>query len=164
VEGVVIAFEPAPRSAAAIRRHAELNGFTNIDVIQAAVGDQAGRRQFLLTGEESWSHLADRGLHPDTQRRLDVDVVVLDELIESGRIAPPDLVKIDVEGSEGSVLRGLARAIERHRPSIVCELHETNGEILELADAFGYRLENLSGTQPVGSAGPVHVLGVPREG
>jgi FkbM family methyltransferase len=163
-EGAVVAFEPAPEGAAAVRRHADLNQFANVTVIEAAAGDRAGRERFLIVGEASWSHLADRGPHRDTKREVDVDVVVLDELIEAGGIPPPDVVKIDVEGSEGAVLRGLARTIERHRPAIVCELHETNAEIAELMHGFGYRLENLSGPEPVELAGPVHVLGVPVEG
>ena len=158
--GRVVAFEPSPEGAAAVRRHAELNGFSHVQVIEAAAGDQAGTARFVLAGESSWSHLAERGNRRDSDRELDVSLVVLDQLVEAGQIPPPDLVKIDVEGSELAVLRGMQRTLERSGPAIVCELHGTNSECIAFMEGAGYRLENLDGPEPVATAGPIHVLGV----
>lgn len=156
--GRVVAFEPVPSSAAAVRANAVLNGFHHVDVVEAAVGAAAERGSLLVVEEASWSHLAERGRHPSTRATIGVDVVALDELIESGRLPAPDVVKIDVEGSEGDVLRGMARTLARHRPELVIELHGTNAEVAELLEAAGYALENLDGTEPVREAGAVHVL------
>jgi len=68
------------------------------------------------------------------------------------------VIKVDVEGSEGAVLRGLTETLRRHRPVVICELHETNHEVAELLRAAGYSLENLDGTAPIEAAGVAHVL------
>jgi FkbM family methyltransferase len=161
--GRVHAFEPAPASAAAVRDHARINGMEGlIDVVEAAAGSAPGRAPFLVVAEPSWSHLADRGRHGLTTASIDVEAVRLDDLVSAGRVDPPSVVKIDVEGSEGAVLRGIERTLALHRPAVVCELHETNDEVADLLEAAGYSLQNLDGPEPVRSAGPVHVLARPR--
>lgn len=44
-------------------------------------------------------------------------------IYEERTLAPPDVMKIDVEGAELSVLRGTSRAITKHHPSIFLEVH-----------------------------------------
>jgi FkbM family methyltransferase len=160
--GRVEAFEPVPDSAAAIRANAALNAFGWIGVHEVAVGEHSGAAELLVNLEPSWSHLADRGENPAARSRLAVPVVVLDELVERGEIPPPDVVKIDVEGSEAAVLRGLERTLRGRPVAIVCELHETNAEVLALLEHLGYATENLDGPEPVATAGAVHVLSRPR--
>jgi FkbM family methyltransferase len=156
--GRVEAFEPVPTSAAAVSANAALNGFSTISVHRVAVSDHDGRGELLINRENSWSHLAERGWHPKTRRRLLVDRVVLDDEIARGAIPPPDVIKIDIEGSEIAALRGLARTLRSRRVVIVCELHETNAELLALMTDLHYTVENLDGPAPVVSAGPIHVL------
>jgi len=91
---------------------------------------------------------------------LEVDVVAVDELVADG-LRAPDVVKIDVEGSELAVLEGMRETIRSHEPVIICELHATNVEFVERMDELGYRTQNLDGSQPVGEAGAVHALALP---
>jgi FkbM family methyltransferase len=161
-EGRVEAFEPVPAQAAAVAANATLNGLSNVVVHEEAVGETAGAGELLVTSERSWSHLADRGQHRLTRQRLWVRLVSLDELIEQGEVPPPDVVKIDVEGSEGSVLRGLRRTLAARPVTVLCELHETNAEVLELLEELGYEAVNLDGSEPLAEAGPVHLLARPR--
>jgi len=156
--GRVEAFEPVPGNAAALARNAQLNGLGWIAIHNVAVGEWEGEGELLMPGDASWSHLSDRGWHRGTRRQLGVRVVTLDTLIERGEIRPPDVVKIDVEGSEGAVLRGLARTLRERDVIVVCELHETNAEVVDLLADLDYEVENLDGTEAVRSAGPVHIL------
>ena len=125
-----------------------------VSVHACAVGANSGRAQLLEVSERSWSHLADRGRHPLTVGAVDVDVVALDDL----DLPPPALVKIDVEGSEASVLRGMADVLRESRPALIVELHDTNAEVCSLLASFDYDVENLDGPEPVLDAGAVHVL------
>ena len=153
--GHVHAFEPVPESAARLRGNVAANGLEDrVEVHEAAVGATAGRQPFLVVRDASWSHLADRGRHKATREERDVEVVRLDDL----DLPPPDLVKIDVEGSEVAVLDGAARVLREHRPVLVVELHETNDEVCDRLEAAGYALENLDGPVPPREAGPIHVL------
>ena len=160
--GRVEAFEPVPASAEAVRINAALNGFENVSVHRVALSDHESRETLLVVADHSWSHLSDRGNHVDTRERIEVQLICLDEQIAQGALPAPDVVKIDVEGSEGAVLRGLSRTLRSRPVVVICELHETNAEVAELLASLDYSMENLDGTEPVLDAGPVHILARPR--
>jgi FkbM family methyltransferase len=162
-EGTVVAFEPAPECAASVRANAAVNGFeSNIRVVEAALGASAHRERLFVVADASWSRLASRGEHSQTDNTVEVDVLALDELVARAEIPPPDVVKIDVEGSELDVLQGMRRTLAEHRPAIVVEFHETNRAVAELLAGVGYAAENLDGPGGPLDAGPNdHVLARP---
>ncbi len=161
-EGRVYAFEAAPDNAQAIRVNAALNAIDNVEVLSVAVSDHAGRGHLQVVDDQSWSKLVEYGEHPFTERVIEVELVAIDELLRDGRLSAPDVVKIDVEGAELAVLRGMTDTIARHHPAIICELHDTHAEFVAFMDACGYRLINLEGTIPVREAGAsAHALALP---
>ena len=161
--GRVVAFEAAPDNAEAIRVNAALNQVPNIDVICAAVADRPGWGRLQIVDDQSWSKLVQYGEHPFTERVIEVPCVAIDELVSSGRVPPPTVVKIDVEGAELEVLAGMRETIGAHRPAIICELHDTHAAFVEAMEACGYRVINLEGTAPMRDAGAsAHALALPR--
>jgi FkbM family methyltransferase len=161
-DGRVYAFEAAPDNAAAIRANAALNAIENVDVLAVAVADRSGTGRLQVVDDQSWSKLAEYGEHPLTEKVIDVELVAIDALVAAGRVPPPTVVKIDVEGAELAVLEGMRETIERHRPAIICELHDTHREFVAFMEEVGYRLINLEGTIPVGEAGAsAHALALP---
>ena len=164
-DGRVLAFEPAPDNAAAIRHNAEVNGLLNVEVVEKAVAASAGEGRLQVVDDQSWSKLEEYGAHPGTERVLDVPVIALDEEISAGALPPPDVVKIDVEGAEIAVLEGMARTLAEHRPAIICELHDTHREFVEHIRGAGYRVVNLEGPGRVeDQASPsAHALALPRD-
>jgi FkbM family methyltransferase len=157
--GSVYSLEPAPHCAAAVAANAELNGLANVTVLQRAAGRAAGRERLYVVADQSWSHLESRGRHPLTTDALEVEVAAIDDLVAGGELPPPDLVKLDVEGSEVDVLAGMRRTIAEHRPRVVCELHETAAEIAALCEQLGMRGRSLDGPEPLAQAGAnAHVL------
>ena len=91
-----------------------------------------------------------------------MELVAIDGLVASGRAAGSGLVKIDVEGAELAVLAGMRETIARHRPAIICELHDTHAEFVAFMAGCDYRVINLEGTIPVGEAGAsAHALALP---
>lgn len=160
--GRVIALEAAPANAQAIRENAELNGAACVEVWPVAVGARSGRAQLQVVEDQSWSKLAEYGEHPQTTEVLDVEMVSIDDLLTAGRIPPPTLVKIDVEGAELAVIAGMRATIERHRPAIICELHDTASGFLALMRQVGYRVINLEGAEAIGAQGDGgHALALP---
>jgi FkbM family methyltransferase len=158
--GRVEAFEPHPAAAAGLRRNVALNGADTVHVNEVAVGARSGSAELMSVRERSWSHLADRGWHPETDDIIDVLVVTIDDLVAGGMRAP-DVVKIDVEGSELDVLQGMRETIATCAPVIICELHATNAEFLAAIGELGYEAFNLDGPEPIAEAGAVHVLAAP---
>lgn len=162
-QGRVYAVEPAPENVAAIRANTELNGVANVEAVEVAAGAAAGRSRLLVVEDQSWSMMESQGDHPLGKERIEVEVAPVDDLVGQGRIAPPRLVKIDVEGAEPDVLRGARRTLAEHRPAVICELHGTNEPVAEALEAAGYELTNLEGPDPVREAAPdIHVLGLPQ--
>ena len=161
-EGRVYAFEPAPANAAAIRHNIELNRFSNIEVIEQAVSSQTGQGRLQVVDDQSWSKLEEYGAHPGTEQVLTVPLAAIDDLVRGG-LPAPHVVKIDIEGAEIAALEGMRETIARHRPAIICELHDTHREFVALMDSLGYRVVNLEGTEPVGEAGAsAHALALPN--
>jgi FkbM family methyltransferase len=161
-QGRVVAFEPVPACARAVARNIELNGFGQAEIREQAVGARSASARLLVVGEASWSHLASTGRHADVREEIDVAVVSIDELVAAGAIPPPDVLKVDTEGAELQAIEGMRATIERHRPAIVCELHDTNAEFCALMAELNYATTNLDGPQAVVTAGPVHALAQPR--
>jgi FkbM family methyltransferase len=160
--GRVIAFEPVPEVAGYARAAAVSNGVADrVDVRTQAVAEHAGTAALHVVAEPSWSHLASRGRHPDTVATIDVEVVTLDGLLDAGQPVP-DVIKLDVEGAEVEVLRGAARLLREHRPALIVELHETNGEVAGLLEQAGYAIDVLDGPLAVRDAGPARILARPR--
>jgi FkbM family methyltransferase len=158
-EGQVYAFEPAPANAAAIEANAALNEFSNIVVIDKAVGARAGTARLQLVEDQSWSKLEEYGAHPETTQVIDVEVVSIDELLRAGELRPPTVVKIDVEGAELAVIEGMRATLAEHRPAIICELHDTQRDFVAAMDELGYRTINLDGAVPVDQTeGNIHAL------
>jgi FkbM family methyltransferase len=110
----VWAVESNPEFAATVRRSAAANGFSRLRVIEAALSDR--RETVTLAGN---AVLPGRVEGP--KRRI-VEALTLDEICARDGLAPR-IVKIDVNGAEGKVLRGMARALHEHVEFLLLELH-----------------------------------------
>ena len=128
--GEVVAFEPGEHKAERLARNAHRNG-ADATIVRHALSDTSEDVGFNLT----------EGCF-DADAGTAVPVVTATELIESGRVPPPDVVKIDVEGAEGRVLRGMGPALESTRV-VYCELHDDTGEIRGLLEGAGMTCERL---------------------
>lgn len=161
--GRVLAFEPSPDNAQAIRVNAALNGLEGrIEVIAKAVGASNKTARLQVVDDQSWSKLEDYGPHPTTERVLDIEVVSLDALVGDG-LPPPTVVKLDVEEAEIAALEGMREVLRVHRPAVICELHDTHRDFAELMRSIGYRVVNLESAEPIEEAGSsAHALALPE--
>lgn len=121
----VVVFEPLPANCARIRRLIELNPALPIELIEAAVADRAGRTEFQVMDQESMGKLAESPFQREktSSERISVELVALDELMTQRRIAAPAVIKVDVEGGELQVLRGAAKLLREHHPTLFMEIH-----------------------------------------
>jgi len=111
-EGRVISFEPNPSSFRRLLNNLEHNKVTNVLPFNVAVSDIEGVVPLYLNVSEDGQ---DSMIRP-SKASIPVRTVRLDDAV-SGRL--PDLVKMDVEGAEVMVLRGMANILES-RKSLRC--------------------------------------------
>lgn len=126
--GRVIALEPNPKVCERLQSH--VNASRAAVVIDArALGDEPGELTLTVIGANTGSGTLGaipEHLRPSIRGTYRVPVVVGDELSAHWFGAPVTarmLLKIDAEGSETRVLRGLRNTLELHRPIIVTEIN-----------------------------------------
>lgn len=113
----IVAFEPQAELAAAINNSAVLNNMDNVKVMQAMVGGATRQgRLYLAPATIHASAVVDSGRKSIGTVPAQMDAI--DDLIESSEIPPPDMVKMDVEGSEHLVFQGAHRTFRSHMPHI----------------------------------------------
>lgn len=129
--GRVYAFEPDPDNFQLLQKNIRLNGFKNVVCINQAVANKIGSAQLFLCQEHKGSHsLYDPG---EARNKIKVAVTTLDKFV--GRKIKPNLVKLDTEGAEYLVFKGMDKMIKSSKKlQIICE--------------FAPRLLNLCGTSP----------------
>ena len=149
--GSVVAFEPIAANAALVRRNADLNGFGTIDVIEKAVSDRSGTGELVIAAYSGGSALSTTTPPPDATSVVAVELITLDEFVDAGHPAPT-LVKIDVEGTEIEVLRGMVNVLRRDRPVVIVEIDDSSQQgydsklvpSMEFIRSFGYDIEVLA--------------------
>lgn len=119
----VHAFEPYEPVLRRFKRMVEINKIPNIHIYGIALGDESGRKLFFKPAERSQvTGSLIEGFEPGSEPYGEVDVRTGDEILEQARVRRVTLAKIDVEGFEKPVLKGLARTLKAHRPVVIFEL------------------------------------------
>jgi FkbM family methyltransferase len=159
----VYAFEAVPTTFRKLVHSVDRLGLQrNIHPVAAAVMDVGGPVRMSFSDSNSLeAKVAHHGFAPTEMMNLiHVGGVTLDDFSSFMKVRP-SLVKIDVEGSEGAVLRGLRRMMcEPSPPALMIEYHpkhcrEVSGADCSLdellADYAIYYVDDLLGRLPFGT-------------
>lgn len=140
--GKIFSFEPLPRNIVYLRKHIDINNIKNIDVIEAAVFDKEGVVFMDDKINSFYAKISDNG-------DLKIRTVMLDNLVSSEKLLPPNVIKIDVEGAELSVLKGADFILNKYNPTIFLSMHILNDKIHKNCCNFlrdrGYNLKSITG-------------------
>lgn len=117
--GTVVAFEPIESNFNALKENIRLNNSKNIIAVQTALGEKAETLNVYIdagnTNPGAFSLFEKRGSNTE------IPVAKGDDELARLNISHVDFIKVDVEGFEIPVLRGLMETIKRCRPTIVFE-------------------------------------------
>lgn len=163
--GQVYAFEPAERTSAWLAALIAQNELANVEVVRSAVGDRVGELQLHTVPGASGLSSVVPGLRVSagggpvhTVSSMTTDAFATDH-------RPPSLIKIDVEGYEAEVVRGMSRLLDDIRPVVVFEAPEFgggSGTAAVVADlvSHGYSVSSLTrrGLVPFAERGFSHNL------
>lgn len=115
----VVAFEPVPSSVALLRKHQSANKLGNLTVCDFALSDRDG--DLTLYVPPNVPTAASSVDLMNCHQTVAVKCRRLDDVVQEMRLIP-NVLKIDVEGAELSVLQGGQRMLHRCRPIVVCEM------------------------------------------
>jgi len=147
----VVAFEPASDNVELLKRNLELGQMSDqVRILPIALADVDGEQEFQLDDVSSASGVLNsvsvgnasesRNQYGFPPLTTTVEVAALDSLLQRERLPAPDVIKIDIEGAEGLMLRGARKTLERFGPRLAIELHGFSQarEVLSLLSEIGY--------------------------
>lgn len=148
--GKVIAFEPAPNRFKTLVENVTLNTYGNVECVDKAVSSENG--EAYISGENYPIYLSSSG--NGFKINVPIDMVTLDSYLKMRGVEKVDMVKIDVEGSELRVLKGMEQTIRNSgKIKIICEVHlpylnrygDNINQLFEYTQTMDLRKQRLTG-------------------
>lgn len=145
----VISFEPAPGSLNVLRQvAAQFPG--RVVVMDVALSDAAGTSSFLAEADSVTNRLVEAGA--DVGKVVQVRMCRGEDLLTERGVEAPSIIKIDVEGFEVEVIRGLGKVLESPTLNhVMVEIHfraldlrglkDGPGEICRRLESAGFKVE-----------------------
>ncbi len=151
--GRVFCFEPGAANLEFLRFHLTRNNAANVEVVESLVGDSDGETEFFEQDGATGQNSIVVKKNYDAYRRVRRRQVTLDTFCTAHDLHP-EVVKIDVEGAEISVLRGAHNTLRRDRPVIFLSVHpaelellgESTENLMREIDAIGYDCHEVDGS------------------
>jgi FkbM family methyltransferase len=150
-KGRVYAFEPCSYQYELLNRNIQLNSLSNINVQKKIVTDESsGNKRIYFSGMEN---TGSSSLEVESDHYEDVECVTVDELCSNEGIQSIDVVKIDVEGHELGVVKGMASMLAAGEiQHLLLEINnfalEEAGssakEIVDYLNKFDYRPQSIA--------------------
>jgi len=144
-KGRVLAFEPDKRAAAKLAANIKRADHSIVEVSHCALGEREGSCTFVLSKVLGWSSRFPNELAKTAiEETVEVKVNSLDEMIARREIVVDtdrlSFIKLDAEGSEPLILKGMAALLSTARPVIFMEV---NYDSLAAADSSAEQLQRI---------------------
>jgi FkbM family methyltransferase len=139
-KGHVYSFDANPLACLNTRRNLGLNGFSCADVIHAALADTEDKLSFHISTDDQ-TGLSSLGPIPTSKESIFVPCLRLETFMNARKIDTVRLLKIDVEGAEEILLRGLGPFLSMRVIDYI--LVECFDERLKLLDTSTERITNI---------------------
>lgn len=156
----VVAVEPQPRCAEILRER--FLSDPRIDILETALGDRPGKARMWISNNDLVSSMSSRWIErvrsgerfEDSQwvDEVEVTVTTLDDII--ARYGLPAFTKIDVEGYELQVLRGLSAPLPALSFEYTPEDIDTAFECLKTLESLGPYVFNISAGESMAMSMP----------
>ncbi len=158
-QGKVHAFEVDPKGLELLERNVELNRLNNIVIHHVAVSGRNGIERFPVLDNPN----AGLGKNVQSDEYFEVPSVKLDDFVKKEGIQP-DFIKIDVEGAELEVLKGMSDILDYPDINLLVEIHPPKlkrlfnsnyKDVLAILDNKGFKMTNIDHRERTGISSPV---------
>lgn len=152
---LIYAFEPSLTNRSYLEKHISFNNVNNVKVIPYIVGDESLNEVIFYENRDvdPMSSVMIRknfDLYNKTTKRQ----VSLDDFCSASGVVP-EIIKIDVEGSEMKVLKGAENILKKYKPILFLSIHPRILSLMGLPiesltqfiDSLGYAIYNSDGSQ-----------------
>lgn len=145
--GKVYVFEPGPNNLPYIRNN--LRTKENIVLLEQGVGSCKATFPFYienLTGQNNsfvkdFSRFKENKenafVHQVSTGEVMIEVVKLDDFVSQNSLIP-NFIKVDVEGFEFEVVKGMLNILNIFQPMLMIEIQDNYEQIYEIMDNYGY--------------------------
>ena len=157
--GRVVAFEPVPMWFNRLKDNLSLNSIQNVDVYNVGLYTRTEKKVMYIksiqgSGMGSIVTNYRNEVPEEILEKIEVQLVKGDDFISENKIPLPNIIKIDVEGAELDVIRGLKNTIAHSDCRfILCEVHpkymtESPTKVNIILEKMGYRVEKIEERGP----------------
>ncbi|MBD0746142.1 FkbM family methyltransferase [Streptomyces sp. CBMA152] len=143
--GRVVAIEASPLFHQRLLQQVELNACTNIRALNAAVSDRRKMLKFVLASPYNLGANSIVPYEGAAESTFEMAAVPLPDLLDPAEIAAARVIKIDVEGAEGGVVRGMAPLLDELRPDAEITVEVTPDRMAQLGDSADELLDTMRG-------------------
>jgi FkbM family methyltransferase len=151
-QGRVIAFEPIPAARERLKHNIALNGCTNIEVSEYALGNQEGNVYLEDPFKKSRLNLTKSAAGAGD---IKVSIKRLDELIGDMNLSSVDIIKMDIEGAEHEALLGMENILREYHPILIVEVHNyflplfgsSSSQLLSWLTSLNYRITPIDSSE-----------------
>ncbi len=118
--GKIYAIEPEPRNFEMLKRNIELNSFASrVEFYNVAISDKSGECLFTVASQSNSHRLSVSG--EKGTNSIKVNTTTLDEMLGDKEI---DMIRMDPEGGEWLILKGMSRILSNNKPlKLFIEVH-----------------------------------------
>jgi FkbM family methyltransferase len=120
--GRVFSMEPLPGNVDRLREHIEMNGLHNVIILDAAAADRTGEVIFYPGTDNVFGSTVFRDLRSRSEFSIKVPGVTLDDVWSDAGSPRVTIIKIDVEGAEMQVLKGVSKLVTACTPLLMVEI------------------------------------------
>jgi FkbM family methyltransferase len=153
--GVCYSFEPARANRRHLETHLRMNNVDSVIIVPCLVGDKCDDSvEFFESSTDSGMNSLCQPKNKDSiYNKIVKEQITLDSFVaKNGCI--PELIKIDVEGAEISVLKGAKSVLRKYHPEIIISVHPKHLKILghsvdelkKMVCDLDYQIYNIDGS------------------
>ncbi|GAA0462513.1 FkbM family methyltransferase [Streptomyces sp. NPDC046215] len=133
--GGVVAIEASPLFHKRLGAQARLNGCGNVRAVNAAVSDTRKSLTFTLASSRNMGANSIVPYDGPAESSFEMEARPLPEMLTDAEIAGARVIKVDVEGAEGGVVRGMTPMLGRLRPDAEITVEVTPERMAMLGDS-----------------------------
>ena len=149
--GKVFSFEPEDKNFKILEKNVKINNYQNVVLEKKGVSDRNGINKFFLSSKNTGMHSLQK--IRDDVKEVKIDVIKLDDYFSALDLAEKiSLIKIDVEGAEFQVLKGMKTILKNKNLKLLIEFipehlkkHGTNpGDVLKILEDNNFKIYQIN--------------------